>query len=421
MRYVLGICRPGTRVSTQVSSGSSHLILDLVEHRWTRFQREALDESAAASVLSQSRRSVKVDWPNPSNGHTWGLLPEGWVGAMRVSDKLGIRVTPKTGLRHLSTWIAWTAHELASGDFEAPEVGQDSQLADVVADGLLRLLESRLQRGIHRDYVRTRGFGMAAKGRPLLRESLLRLASGHVSLAFEQTTLSADIEDNRLVYWALHRLALLNLLSERVTYRLHWLLGFMAASVALRPYEIRDYSSRRYSSRAVDYTAIHHLCALLLEGLGPDASVGERRFGEFTVSMWELFQRAVGVALHRGLAGKSAIDTSRTQRLGKNFVFKPDIVVVPRDGTPPVVVEVKYKDPTVGIAPDDVRQAVAYATSIGARRAMLVFPTAGAPDETLQVGPVQLEFAHLDLSLAPQNAAAAFIAQCAEQHIRAVA
>lgn len=400
-------------VQTSDAQARPSSVLELVEHRWTRFTRDAIQESEAARLVSRDVRHLKVDWPNPSNDYTWGLFPEGWVGALRVSDALALRVTPKAGLRHLSTWLAWTEHAAAGEGLEAPEVDEDAHLADVVVAGLLRLLDERIRRGIHRDYVRIREAGLTAKGRPLLKESLLRLAAGDVALLFEQTKLSADIEDNRLVYWALHRLAHMNLFSDGIRQRLYWQLGSLSASVALHPYEVSDYVDRRYSALASDYAVMHRLCSLLLEGLGPEASAGGRSFGEFTVSMWDLFQRAVGEALRRGTSEDCVVDTAHSMRLGKNFVFKPDVIVRPRTGGSPTVVEVKYKDPTAGIAPDDVRQAIAYATAAGARRAVLVFPAPGAPTESLVAGPVRLDFAHLDLSQKPQAALNAFMAQYA--------
>lgn len=104
-----------------------------------------------------------------------------------------------------------------------------------------------------------------------------------------------------------------------------------------------------------------------------------------------------------------------------HFVFKPDIVVKPRTGGAPVVVEVKYKDPNSGISPDDIRQAVAYATAARAQRAILVFPTPGAPVTSLVAGPVRLDFAHLDLSLKPAAALATFMAELGLTQSRAIA
>jgi len=400
------------------SESGATVVLDLVEHRWTRFPGDAIQDADAARLMAQEKRPLKVEWPNPSNGHTWGFSPEGWVGVLRVSDGLALRVAPKAGLRHLSTWLAWTAHSSTGGDFEeAPGVDDDSQLADVVVDGLLRLLEERVRRGIHRDYVRIRASGLTAKGRPLLKESLLRLASGDVALVFEQTKLSADIEENRLLYWALHRLAHLNLFSAKVRQRLHWQLGSMSAAVELRPFEVQDYLDRSYAARIADYAAMHRLCALLLEGLGPEAYAGSRSFGEFTVSMWDLFQRAVGRALHEGTSTSCLVDTHYSLRLAKNFYFKPDVVVTPRDGTPPTIVEVKYKDPTAGISSDDIRQAVAYAAATGAKRAVLVYPTSGAPSVSLVAGPIRVDFAHLDLSQKPSAALSSFMAQYASPQL----
>jgi len=392
-------------------SKSALRTLDLVEHRWTTFPAEALSSVDGEALLALRRRRVRIEWPNPANKSQWRLQPDGWVGALRVSDSLGLRVQPKLGFRHLSTWIAWAAHGARNGLDQAPSLSSEDQLADAVVSNLFLLLEDRLAKGIHRDYVRQRSSGLNASGRPLIRDSLLQMARGEPALVFERTSLTADIEDNRLVRWALHQLAMREVLDQSLVCRLHWLLGFFSSSVRLQPYESAEYIQRTYTSKAEDYPAIHNLCRLLLDGLGPDAGVGDARFGEFTASMWDLFQTSVAVALDSGLGHSFDVHTSYVQSLGRGFMVEPDIVLAPRNGSAPTIVEVKYKDPATGVQNEDVYQAVAYATATRARRAVLVYPDPAHLPGPIVAGNVSVDFVGLDMALRPEDSAAAFVMQ----------
>jgi 5-methylcytosine-specific restriction endonuclease McrBC regulatory subunit McrC len=202
---------------------------------------------------------------------------------------------------------------------------------------------------------------------------------------------------------------MLRVLDSARLQKLHWLLGAMSSAVKLSPFVPADYKGRRYSDRALDYAAIHHICALLLEGLGPEAVPGEHEFGEFTLSMWDMFQQAVATTLRRGLAEHAFVDGDFEMLIGGGFKFEPDVVVRRSAQPGTVVVEVKYKNPADGISPQDIRQAVAYATALDASHAVLVYPTPDVPAHTLTAGAVTLSFAHLDLSEHPSIAAKSLV------------
>lgn len=384
-------------------------VVDLTEHRWTTLDRHQLTESDAMRMLAMDRHRVKVDWPTAANGYRWSLMPDGWVGSVFVSTELGLRVVPKVSVQALASWIRWIVSDVNLKAGRAPPVDSSPALASQVLSLLLEGAESRLQRGIHREYRRKTTSGMLAKGRPLLRESLLKFAAGDPGLVFEQTTLTADVEDNRLLYWALHRIAMLNIATLPQAQQLHSLLSALAATVALVPYDPEHYKARAYHERNDDYLSLHALSALVLEGRGPEFGTGENYFGEFSILMWELFQRGVYLALRRMLIGLAEVEAAHIVRLGAGYVFDIDVLVVPKSGATPIVVEVKYKDPTEGPESEDVRQAVAYATAVGANKAFLVYPSKCEPPLTLSAGSVTVRTTALDMSMAPHEAAIALV------------
>src|SRR5262249_18087694 len=126
-----------------------------------------------------------------------------------------------------------------------------------------------------------------------------------------------------------------------------------------------------------DYRALLTLCQLLADGRQPGTRGGEVPAPAFLLNMDQVFERYVTRGLVRELG--EAVEVQRTvtphppAEDRSAFQIRPDFVVRGQGGA--VVVDAKWKRLRRSpLRPADVYQVLAYAATLGASRAVLVYP-----------------------------------------------
>jgi 5-methylcytosine-specific restriction enzyme subunit McrC len=124
----------------------------------------------------------------------------------------------------------------------------------------------------------------------------------------------------------------------------------------------------------------------------------------FLVDMNKVFEDVVGIGLQKVLEGTGLrVLLQHTDHLDyhRRVEIRPDIVVRDASGSVTAIADIKYKRPTTdSLLPDDVYQAVAYATRYGLDRVALIFAEP-PPGPELQVGNITVRLSSVDLSATP--------------------
>ena len=130
------------------------------------------------------------------------------------------------------------------------------------------------------------------------------------------------------------------------------------------------------------FHALHTLARLFLAGEWQNTASGGASGFALLFPMNELFERFVRKSLRRALAPRSvrlqpADHHALTGANGPLFVLRPDATVEAPEG--PVVLDTKWKSlspgaETLGVAPSDVYQMLAYARAFRASRLILLYP-----------------------------------------------
>jgi 5-methylcytosine-specific restriction enzyme subunit McrC len=373
-------------------------VVDLVEWQTTPI-RGALGEHVARRVHGAHPRSFDVGAPSVLAGPHWTVRSTGLIGYLPLDRDHALRIAPKVPIACVLAMLE-LAYDLPSLAWHAGLATHDAVdgLFETLALVLARKVADRVRKGLHRAYVEERDELGAARGRILPRETLARTVRGATGLVCDFETLTDDLLDNQILLWTLDRLRRSPLGRADVQREVRASHRLLAACLSLVPVRLED-CARSYDQRNADYRALHALCHLLLTACGATTAPGAIESVPFTVFMPALFERFVARWLARTLA-RVHVDAHVGLPLAAGLTYDVDLVVRERPGGQALaVLDTKYKDHTTPSA-DDVQQVVFYATVLGCREALLVYPRVVHP-LVVQAGPVTVRTLGVDLSGLP--------------------
>ncbi len=385
-------------------------VVDLVE--WQFAPLGAAGEAIARRVHAAHRASFELQEPSALTGADWAVRSCGLVGYLPVDDGLALRIAPKVPVRSLLAMLD-LALDLDSLRWHETLTREDTVggLFDVLALVLARQIGSRVRKGLHRAYVEERDELQLVRGRVAPRESMGRQLRGATGLVCDFETLTEDLLDNQILLWTLERLRRSSLGSPEVRHEVRASHRLLAACLSMVPVRPED-CARSYSQLNADYRPMHALCRLLLEACGASGGAGAAETVPFTLWMPALFERYVARWLDRELRDV-LVDPHVGIPLDAGLRYDADIVLRDRATRRPLaVLDTKYKD-TDRPAPADVQQVVFYATVLGCRDAVLIYPRP-VPALDLRAGPVRVRTVGVDLARLPETEPAAFTALAAE-------
>jgi 5-methylcytosine-specific restriction enzyme subunit McrC len=322
-----------------------------------------------------------LDLAPTATPHAWRVTPAGVAGVI-LTPRRRILISPKIPLRNL----------LFLGDDE-PEpdwVNPSDGILDPLAERLARLMCERAAAGLHRDYREAREQGPYLLGRLDLAAQLRQPAGRKDQLHSRHDAFTADLPCNQVPRVVARALAESPLLGAGARARLaQALAGFShVAEAALTPDVLAELRSPRLPAA---YRPLAELCLLLAAARAPALLVSlERWFEQYlTKTVEEAF-----------LERPHQVSVQQIRHVGAPGVtLRPD-VTIDRDGAPSVVVDAKWKRLAAsGPESDDLYQVLAYATLLGAGRAVLVYPgRRGGGEWTFEHTPVRVQARTLDVS-----------------------
>src|SRR5438128_468573 len=169
----------------------------------------ALGEIADGAALALYRdKRFDLEFPNPANGTRYVLRSKGWIGHIPVGPDTLVRVRPKLPVARVFELLE-VAYNLKSFELFKGETAVDTidGLFERVASILARRVLDRARRGLHQQYVGERDDLPFLRGRIDVQQSVRRGPVAAIRMPCEFEELTADLDDNRLLLWALHRTA----------------------------------------------------------------------------------------------------------------------------------------------------------------------------------------------------------------------
>ena len=364
--------------------------------RLTEVQARALHASRLVNVVSAGGGAAAV------------LQPSGRVGAVRVGD-LQVEVWPKekVKLAHLIFMLGYAADPGFRPELVDAEAYDD--LWPALAESLARLCERALLGGVLQGYRTVEESSVVVRGRIRVADQLRR-HPGQISrteIAYDEYM--TDIAENRILRTALRRMRAVPRLRSDVAARLSHLDNRLDGVAVLR--RGAPTPSWRPTRLNLRYLPALRLAELVLRNTAAQTGSDGVEVAAFVVSMWKVFEDFVTTALREAIAarGRRAVPQKRwhfdAARVDGVARVPMAIDLLEYDGREPVMVyDAKYKAAAgEGRYPNaDFYQMLAYCTTVGLDRAVLVYAQGGEPvDRSVQNSPVTIREWPLDLSLAP--------------------
>jgi 5-methylcytosine-specific restriction enzyme subunit McrC len=337
----------------------------------------------AARVLHQNySKQVTVEAPsfldNDHGGGHWRLTAQGWVGAIVLSPEITLVLTPRTPVHNLFRMIE-TVYNLESLQFLQGRYGVETlaEFYERLASFLAARILDRSRRGIYQAYIPNEASLPLVRGQIQVQRMLDRPWETRFPCRFEKH--DVDIQDNQILVWTLKCLLDSGLCTEerslplvRRAYRA------LRQQVSVQPMAATVCLHRRYHRLNADYQLLHALCYFFLEEQGPAHVLGQHTTTPFLVDMARLYERFVAFWLQRRINPPYTIKAQERYLIGGagGTHFTIDLVIYDsRSGRPRWVLDTKYKRPSARPGASDLAQIVAYAEAMGAKEAVLIYPS----------------------------------------------
>ncbi len=365
--------------------------ITLTEYRPTSLAMAEISAIEGELVWQNYRDFVDIDFPSPKTNQRWSLTPRGFVGHLPVTADFGIRIQPKVSLQNLFGMLDY-AYRLRS--FQILKGLTECESLDGFFDRLVSILAQRVadrvRSGLYREYVSQSDLLPMVRGRIDLPQQLRTHGVSGINCQFEDHT--PDLANNRILLWTLWRALRTGLCSELVGRAVRRVVRTLQSSITLTPATARDCAQQSYHRLNEDYRALHALCRLLLDNLGPSHEIGEQAMLPFIVNMNHLFEMFVAEWLNSNLDPQFVCRLQDSVSIGEQgaFVFRIDLVLCNANTMKPLcVIDTKYKTPEKP-SQADINQAVTYATLKGCQHAVLVYPQELAQRLDVLIGPVRV-------------------------------
>jgi 5-methylcytosine-specific restriction enzyme subunit McrC len=306
------------------------------------------------------------------------LTPTGHVGTI-VGPDCRLVIRPKIPVKNLFHLLDPTGPLPVAEDRAATVTGTEA--LDFLAGRLARLLAERVVAGLHRAYSERCEAGPFLQGRLDLAAHLRERNGRKDRFHCRYEDFTADVPCNQVPKAAAELVLRSPLLADGVRAALRQALAAFAevGSVVLGPESFRDARPDRLTEA---YRPLLELSRLLAESLSPGEAAGAVPCPAFLLDLERVFEQYVTRGLVEGGAegGHYAVSAQPLFRANRpvagqaDLLMRPD-VTIDHDGRPVVVVDVKWKrQPASALVRPDLHQVLAYATALGARRAVLVYP-----------------------------------------------
>ena len=348
--------------------------------------------------------------PSPDADGAYRLKTSSYIGALNVGD-LAVVIRPKIPIARVMFLIAY-AMDPKDWRKHAFELEKAPDVLEAIALAFAHRTRQAIQRGLLQGYRREEDALHTVRGRVRFDDQISRRFGIPlpVEVAFDEYT--EDIEKNRLLKTAIHRLGH-TLIRSPTTRRELRRLRPAFESVRLGSYRRGALPEVAYSRLDEHYRPAVELARLIIENSSLELRRGEVAGAALLVDMNKVFEQFLYVALGEAL-GLPERQWRHEQRLtldeAGRISMKPDLSWWPagtaENGARPIfVADAKYKK----LEPErfehaDIYQMLAYCTAANLSSGLLVYAGEGeTTTHKIRHAGKTIEVASLDLSGTPEE------------------
>lgn len=376
--------------------------LTLREHR----TEPAIELSVAERDLLRELVPSLLITPTVGRENCYDLRPGSHVGAVNLGS-LSVAILPKIPVSRTLFLISYTLAPDAWTE-RGFDFSEETSLVEAIVPGFVRQVRRALSRGPLESYRTEEASLNTMRGRLRVGDQLRKRSGAYppVEVAYDEFT--EDIEENRLIKAALHRLARMRMRSS-VAKRSLRRFDSALERVRLVGYDSRSLPEVRYTGLNDHYRPAVELAKLILRSGSFELRHGSTRASAFLLDMNSEFENFVVVALREalGVTERAFPQGTRGRRLyldrNRGILLQPDISWW--DNTCTFVGDIKYKDvPLGGVIHSDLYQLLAYVIACGLPGGLLIYGSGEASTvHEVVYADKTLEVASMDLSKPPDS------------------
>lgn len=394
--------------------------LSLAEHQTTPGVKLSPGEP---EELRRAVRSLVVV-PSIIRPGTWDLTPGSTVGIVQLGGRTVV-IRPKLDLDRVLFLVAYA---LDPKRWQDRLVGQGTVdlLHEAIIPGFARVLRRALGRGLLQGYRTEEATLTTVRGRIRFDDQLRRHLGRSVPVEVRYDDFTEDIEVNRLLKAALHRLGRLPVRSEAARRSLAPFRAALEDGVTLVEYDARRLPDVSWNRLNEHYRPAVDLARLILRSGSIELGEGATSSAAFLLDMNAVFEDFVVVALREalGLGPRAFPQGARGRALrldeGARIRLEPDVSWW-EEGRPVFVGDVKYKSIDAVSAPNhDLYQLLAYTVATALDHGLLIYAKGAGEAVTHEVvmSGTRLDVASLDISGPPDTVLAGItlLAQRIQHH-----
>jgi 5-methylcytosine-specific restriction enzyme subunit McrC len=386
-------------------------VLDLLEEELVRVSRADLNDAEVLALHTSGKFDVEA--ASVLNGNRYGVRSRGWIGQIPVGDDLLVRVVPKVPVSNLFRMLE-VAYNLSSfhlfdGDVEIESL---DDIYERVVSILAQRVIDRARKGLHRGYIGESDELPYVRGSIDVLGAILNVTKGIPKVPCHYEDHTADLRDNRILYWTLHQVPRQAIRREKVRSELDRARRALAGSITLERFSAADCIKGFYHRLNDDYRPMHGLCRFILERTGPGIAPADRTFVPFELNMRQLFESFVAEWLRINPPPGMTARYKYTAHLETDSGMKIEIDVLLCDEStqkPVAVLDAKYKANELP-SEDDRNQIAFYAAELQVHHGMFVYPSSVTkPFKLLHAKTVNIESLVFDIGKPLDDAGQAFL------------
>lgn len=329
-----------------------------------------------AAILRDSFGAYLTVQPDWLPGH-YKLAATHFVGAIRTGD-LHIRIESKTPAPNLFYMLTY-AYGLPELRDEVTELLTGDDIFEFVVSVFVKRIEDLARKGILRAYQVYEESQPFLRGRLMLRQQLRNELAAPGRFAQELHDFTADVRENQILAWTLHKLARYTYRSPALAHRLRRIAhGFV--EVSLTPIRDAEFDRVIFTRLNAGYRTPLRIARLLLQLLSIEGERGQHPFNAWLLNMNLLFEKFVANYLAEYIDSRPALRHRLALEIQHNYPLSsldtetanPDIVFR-QAGRAVAVLDTKHKLLDGKPGAEDRRQLLEYCNVLRLAHGTLIY------------------------------------------------
>ena len=309
--------------------------------------------------------------PPEEDGATWVLRPSSYIGTLRLGS-LSIIIRPKIPVDRVMFLVSYALDPKEWQQY-VTHLSPDADILESIIPSFVHHTRQAIQRGLLQGYIRQEEALHTVRGRIRFDDQVKRRYGIALPLEVTYDEFTEDIEENRLLKTALHRLSRLPVRSPSTRRQVNALRPVFSP-VGLASY-VQGTPEVRYTSLNAHYRPAVEMARLIIDNSSLELRHGDVAGGSFLLDMNRVFERFLFVALREELG-----ISDQEWRRGSMTLDKEEVIKLEPDfswwsgGHCRFVGDAKYKKlDAAGFQHSDMYQMLAYCTASGLPSGLLVY------------------------------------------------